>query len=200
MLPIEQNLSLLERMLEEFELFILSAEVFWPLAQGGIRGTPLPRLTIGGLLLILDELTALNPKMTPKQAMRHDRLLRKFEGMLEKWRVAIENKAIQELQARLNLWRAYLHDLEEQPEWIENYPREVRTRVMMEHLIAIIGPNPDLEVEFQAIKYLDDRIHNFLLPGEFIWEDPLQQLYPRDTFPFLYMRPRDSIIRSFSDR
>ncbi len=195
MRSIEHNLSLLERMVEELEPFILSAVIFWPLDQKGIRGTPLPRLTFGGLLLTLDELSALNPQMTPKQVLRYDRLLQKFEGIRERWRVAVENKAIQELKARLNIWRAYLQDLEEKPDWIENYVREVRVRVMIEHLMAIIGPHPELESEFQMIKNLDHRVLDFVIPGKFIWEDSLQPVYPEEKFPYLYTKPRKSFIR-----
>jgi len=195
MLPIEQNLSLLERMLEELESYILSDEVFWPLSQKEIQGLSLPRLTFGGLMLILDELAALNSQMSTKQVLRYERLLRKYEGIFGKWRSSIEKKVIQELHARLNLWRAYLLDLEEQPERIEGYPREVRTRVMIHRLIDLIGNLDDLDVELQSLKIIDDRIHDFLSPGEFIWETSLQQIYPREQFPFLYMKTHESIIR-----
>jgi hypothetical protein len=192
MQSIEQNLSLLERIVDEFEPFILSAEIFWTLDHKGIRGTPPPRLTLGGLLLILDELSAQNPEMTPKEAMRYDKLIRKVEGIHGQWRVAVENKAGQELKARLNMWRAYLQDLEEKHEWIENYSREVRTRVMLHHLMAIIGSKPELETEYKMINNLDKRIWDFVIPGKFIWDDLLQPIYPKEKFPYLYTRPRDS--------
>jgi hypothetical protein len=193
--PIDRNLSLLERMIEELEPFLLSKQVFWPLNHSGTLKTSLPRLTLGGLLLTLSELAALNPQMDSKQVMRYDRLLQKFEGIRQKWRTAIENKAIQELKMRLNLWRGYLNDVEEQPNWIENYPTEVRNRVMIDHLTTLIGPNPELENEFQAIGNLDHRIQDFLIPGEFIWEDSLRPSYPQEKFPYLYMKPRDVFTR-----
>ena len=146
-------------------------------------------------MLTLDELAAQKLQMGPKQSMQYDRLLRKFEGIRQKWQAAIENKAIQELKMRINLWRGYLNDLEEQPNWIENYPTEVRNRVMIDHLTTIIGPKPELKNEFQAISSLDHRIQDFLIPGEFIWEDSLRTIYPQDKFPYLYMKPRDAFTR-----
>jgi hypothetical protein len=140
----------------------------------------------------LNELAGQNPQMDPKQAMRHDRLLQKYGGIRQKWQTAIENKAIQELKMRLNLWHGYLNDIEEQPNWIENYPGEVRNRVMIDHLTTIIGPKPELENEFLAISSLDHRIHDFLIPGEFIWEDSLRPFYPQEKFPYLYMKPRNA--------
>ena len=179
-------------MVDELEPFLISSQIFWPLNHGGILSTSLPRLTLGGLLLTLTELAAQKSQMDSKQSMRHDRLLQKLEGIRQRWQAAVENKAIQELKTRLNLWRGYLNDLEEQSHWIENYPREVRNRVIIDHLTSSIGPHPELEIEFQTINNLDHRIQDFLISGEFIWDDSLQPFYPQDKFPYLYMKPRDA--------
>jgi hypothetical protein len=194
-LSIEQNLSLLERIVEEFETYILSTQVFWAIDHSGISDTPLPRLTLGGLQLSLNELTAQKAQMNPHQAMRYDRLFQKLEGYRSKWQATIEKKAIQELRTRINLWKAYLSDLEEKPEWIENYPREVLLRVMIDLLLILIGSNPEIEAEIQMIKKLDLRLHDFIVPGKFILDDSLQPVYPQEKFPYLYMRPRESITR-----
>lgn len=182
-------------MVDEFDSFILSTQVFWPISHAGIRGSTLPRMTLGGLQLLLDELAAQNPQMDSKQAGQYDRLFHKVESLRGKWQSTIEKKAIQELKARLNLWGAYLNDLEEQPEWIENYPREVRNRVMIHHLIDILNRSPELEAELQAVSNLDHRLRDFVIPGTFIWEEPLQPVYPQEKFPYLYMRPRDTFTR-----
>jgi hypothetical protein len=192
---IEQNLSLLEMMVDEFDSFILSAQVFWPISQHGIRGASLPRMTLGGLQLLLDELAAQYPQMDSKQARQYDRLIHKVENLRGRWQSAIEKKALRELQARLNLWGAYLNDLEDQPEWIENYLREVRNRVMIHHLIDILKHSPELEAELQMVSNLDHRLRDFVIPGKFIWEDSLQPVYPQEKFPYLYLRPRGSATR-----
>jgi hypothetical protein len=187
---INQNLSLLERLIEELEPFLFSSQVFWPLTQRETRNAPLPWLTLGGLLITLNEVAAQNSSMNSKQAMQHDRLLQKLEGIRAKWQSTIEKRAMQELKARLNLWRGYKQDLEDKPEWIENYPQEVRNRVMIDLLIASIGHKETLESERQQIRDLDHQIHEYLIPGEFIWEDSLQPFYPHDEFPYLYMQPQ----------
>jgi hypothetical protein len=196
MQSIEHNLSLFELMLDELESYLLTSEVFWALSKRTLGSIPLPRLTLGGLMLILDELTAQTPEMKPKQKMRHERMLRKYDRTSLKWRVALEKKAVRELNSRLNLWRAYIQDVEEQSESIMDYPQEVRNRVMIEHLMNTIGSHLDLKVEIQAINALDHRIKDFVIPGKFLWDDPLQNIYPQEDFPYLYVSPRIS----FSDR
>ena len=195
MLSIEQNLSFLERIVEEFEHYLLSTQVFWPISHSGITATPLPRLTLGGLSLHLNELAAQKGQMNPEQVKRYDRLRQELGQYQIKWQATMENKAIQELRARLNLWKAYLSDLEEKPEWIENYPREVLNRLMIDLLLTITGSDPGLASEVQLIRNLDLRIHDFTVPGKFILDDLLQPVYPQEKFPYLYMKPRKSIIR-----
>jgi hypothetical protein len=194
MLSIEQNLALLEKAADEFESFILSEGIFWPLDRSGFQGASLPRLTLGGLSLTLNELAAQRQQMSTDQTSRYQNLSRKIESVREKWKVAQENKAIKELQMRINMWRAYLKDLEEKPEWIENYPQEVRTRVMVNQLIAMIGSDSDLKTEYQMIKNIDHRMRDFVRPGKFVWDDSLQPIYPQEKFPYLYMKPRKSSI------
>jgi hypothetical protein len=188
--PIEYNLALLDLILDEFENYILTSEIFWPLSKKRIGGIPLPRLTLGGLILALDELAAQKPQMSPKQAAHYERTLRTFDRLSSKWRVAMENKAAQEIQARLNIWRAYMQDLEEDPHLIENYPWEVRTRVMINNLTDILASIPDFETQNEMINHLDKRIDDFLVPGKFLWDEPLQPVYPKSKFPFLYKKPK----------
>jgi hypothetical protein len=191
--PIEYNLSLVDLMLDEFGNYILSSEVFWPLSKKRIGDWALPRLTLGGLMLTFDELAAQTPQMKSKQASYHERMTRTFDRLSQKWRVAIEKKASQELKARMNIWRAYLQDLEEQPRLIQDYPQEVRTRLMISHLLELLKSTPDSEDWIQAINHLDQRIDDFTIPGEFLWDNPLQQVYPKEKFPFLYRKPRSHL-------
>lgn len=188
--PVEYNLSLVDLMLDEFGSYILSSEIFWPLSKKRIGEMVLPRLTLGGLTLAFDELTAQMPQMNPKQVRHHERTIRAFDHLSTKWRAAIEKKASQELKARINIWRAYLQDVEEQTRLIQDYPREVRTRVMISHLSDILKSTPDFDSWKETINYLDQSLDDFIVPGEFLWDDPLQDVYPKEKFPYLYKKPR----------
>ena len=147
MRSVDYNLSLLECMLEEFEAYILSTVVFWPLSQKNKSRllAPLPRLTLGGLSLTLDELASQKSAMNREQEFLYLKLLRTFERFGSKWQVAIEKKAQKELNSRLNLWKAYAKDLEDEPNQIEEYSHEIRTRVMIHHLVELCGPKDQIE-------------------------------------------------------
>jgi hypothetical protein len=110
-----------------------------------------------------------------------------------KWTVGLERKAAQELRSRLNLWRAYLFDIEERVDTTENYPHEVRNRVMFEHLADLSIRQPDTKLQVDEMRNLDTRLRSFFAPGEFVWDARLEGIYPQNTFWFLYglPRPRD---------
>lgn len=188
--PHEYNLNLASIMLEEIEDYILSSEVFWPLSQRSPTGSPLPRLTLGGLLLILNELKVQEIDMSPSQRTDHDKLLLQMERVRVKWAVGFERKAAQELRSRLNLWRAYLVDIEERVDTTENYPYEVRYRVIFEHLAERSIRQPETKPWVDEMQILDTRLRSFFIPGEFVWDARLEDIYPKSTFWYLYGLPR----------
>ena len=122
MQSIQYNLSLLDRMLEELEAYLLSSVIYWPLSTKGTRLSRAPRLTLGGLYLTLDELASRESEMTRNEVSHYDKLSRILERLSTKWQAGIEQKALQELNSRVNLWKAFIQDLEEDPKRIEGCP------------------------------------------------------------------------------
>jgi hypothetical protein len=195
MQSIQYNLSLLDRILEELEAYLLSSVIYWPLSTKGTELSRAPRLTLGGLYLTLDELASQESEMTRNELSHYDKLRRILERLSTKWQVGIEQKALQELNSRLNLWKAFIQDLEEDPKRIEGYPYEVRIRVMMSHLIDLCEPNQDIKEIKSILNSLDQRMEDFVRPNDFLWDDKLQDVYPQEKFPYLYRTPRQSILR-----
>jgi hypothetical protein len=131
------NLTLLKEMMAEFRAHILSKELFWPLRKKSYDNVPFPQLSIGALLLTLDELEAQASEMNALDERTYQEQLNIFERFSQKFRVAIENKAARELITRTNLWRGYLQDVEEDPQSLEEYSRQVRNRVLMKKLSTL---------------------------------------------------------------
>ncbi len=189
----DYNLDLLEAMLDEIEEFLLSADIFWPLAKRSKPDLPpYPRLSTGGLLMTEDESLAQEAEMSPDQKVRHANLQHQWELTLHKWRSAVGRKSEREMGMRLNLWRAYLSDLEEGSASHFDYHREVRNRVQFARLQTIaIGSSETLKMG-KTIRSLDARLLNLTIPSEFIWDDRLREIYPEGNFGFLYRQPREN--------
>lgn len=186
---IEDNLSLLSIMLQEMEAYLLSEEVFWPLARRGQKGH-LPRLTLSAVLLTLDELEAQAPEMTTPQSSQYQKSKQQFEIIQQKWAAAIERKARSEFQIRLNLWKAYLQDLEQKPQMIEDYSREIRNSVILGRLQRCVRDKTDLAEKRETIRHGEWILQELTRSGEFLWDKRLMPIYPADEYPLLYRQPQ----------
>ena len=177
MTPIRKDRAYLEAGIPELGDYLLSNELYWPIAA---RGSDLPRLTIGGILLAKACLEA--------RGERIEALVAQLDAVRSKWRAAWETKASREVQARMRLWSNYLADYRHNPEGhADAYPHEVRYRVML-HLLLAELPAPPAEQEGSS--QLDGMLRASLSPGDFIWETDLQPGFPREVYWFLYGKLR----------
>jgi hypothetical protein len=189
--PIDHNLDLASAMLEEMEDYLLSAEVFWPIDRRAKPGsTPLPRLTLGTLLTTLDQLKATQREMNSAQGASYRRLLMHMDLLRTKKAVAMETKAVREAASRINLWRAFVSDLEESPDRAGNYAYEVRHRVMLARLTELAPDNPELNEATDKALAVDRRLRRLFERSAFIWDEQLQAIYPQQDYWYLYGHPR----------
>ena len=193
MQSVEYNLDLFEAMLDEIEDFLLSADIFWPLDKRSKHDLPpYPHLSTGGLLMTQDESLAQEAEMNPGQKVQHAKLQRQWDMTLHKWRSALGRKSEREMGMRLNLWRAYLSDLEEGSASHFDYHREVRNRVQFARLQTIASESSKTLKMVKTIRSLDARLLNLTIASEFIWDDRLREIYPEGNFGVLYRQPREN--------
>ncbi|TFH37597.1 MAG: hypothetical protein E4G99_02215 [Anaerolineales bacterium] len=182
----EATLQYVANMLSELEHYLLSPEIFWPLSQRN-SATPQDRLTLGNLLLSLDQLDALRQTWDAQKESQFLEIEMQWEQSQAKWKSAIERKAEHEISSRMNLWRAYLEDLEEGQGAMFDYGRELRNRVMIERLFTLGVAREPWEAELQR---LDRLLQSLVIPSEYIWPQSTQYHYPQVPYWFLYSRPR----------
>lgn len=185
----DANLALVRVMLEEFETYLLSDELYWPLDPSSLKRPYVPRLTPGRLALTLDELDAQSEDMTPAQQVEIRKLNLQMESVLRKWSVALGRKAAREMHSRFNLWKAYIQDLAEKADRAHNYTNEVQQRVIFERIAGWAEREPEAERSIQAIQSIDATLRSFFKPGDFIWDARLQSCYPQEQYWFLYGMP-----------
>jgi hypothetical protein len=190
-LPIDHNLDLASAMLDEMENYLLSTEVFWPLDRKPRRGmSPFPRLTLGTLLLTFDQLRAATGEMDSAQNASHNRLMMHLELLRTKYAVAMEIKAGREGASRLNLWRAFVTDLEDSPGRAGNYAYEVRHRVMLVRLAELAPASAELRDAVEKAQSVDRRLQSLFERSAFIWDEQLEPLYPPQDYWYLYGQSR----------
>ncbi len=187
--PPEAALDLAEAMVEELEDYLLSEEILWPISPANRLLGLAPRLSLGGLLLALDAVSALEPDLAPAQATRALRLQRKWESQVNRWARALGRKAAREAKMRLDLWRAYLADLEDSPKGAEDYAHEVRQRVIAERLLDFVPDEEEARWLRSGLRGADVRLRAWFRAGPFVWEERLERVYPQSRYWFLYGLP-----------
>jgi hypothetical protein len=188
----DHQLAYLQLLLDSLEPYLLSREIFWPLEPGtGLSGETPSRLSLGALALTLDRLAVEEPDLPPSKKSSLLRLQRQWEAHQAKWRVAVERKAVLETHARLRLWSTYLDDLDETEGAREDYPHEVRQRVMVARLAPWSGAGEEAERNTEQTRVLDARLQRRFEAGPFVWEDDLSPIYAAPGFWFLYGRPSE---------
>jgi len=175
MTPADPRLAWYAAAVDKLAAFLLSDPIVWPLdRKAGLRQD----LSLGGLLLLQDELRVEAAHLSPEDRRLLEDLDRRWEVALREHASALARKAIREQAMRLHLWSAYLAELEERPAAGE-YPQQVRHRVMLERL-------GDLSARPSATEPVDLRLRSSFQAGPFLWPAALQPLYPKDRYWFLY--------------
>jgi len=186
------DIDVLAAMLDEFEDFVRSDVVFWPLAGSTRLIAPFPKLTVGGLLFYHFRLAALQEGLAVEAVQTALPLLATADAALRNWRANLERKALAEIGARLNSWAWFLDDCDDRPASCDrNYPGEAQARVYAQLLLDLLTENAQAAPSQTRLRSLDSRLRGRFVPGKFIWEDDLRLAFPKDKFWFLYGRPAD---------
>jgi hypothetical protein len=182
------DLRALEAMASNLTPYLYEKELY------GVISNDLPRLTVGGLLMRLHRLEGLKHKLSEEQRQRlHDARLN-FEQLRSEWRSHYEDKVVQELNARLNNFSAFLEDYtDDQQRARSAYPAEATHRIIIEQL-RIEAEELELweETEIEDKLYrLDRRLRGILDRNNKMFVPPngLQEVYPEEQYWWLYAYP-----------
>jgi hypothetical protein len=187
---LRRDLDILEAMASEMDEYLRSQTLFWPMMKGN-----LPRLTIGGYLSRQHRLLALRDLLDASEQDRLETAIGKFEDSLVEKVVRFEERANEELRARLRQWGEYLKELHDRSLGMGDfYSSHVQTRAMLSSLVMKLQEQPyvlDQQVLEQLDVY-DNVLRNFWKPGAFIWPDGWQPAYPTAEYWWLYGQPRSA--------
>lgn len=178
----EFHLQALAASVESLQPYLLSKDVFWPMG-------PLPSLSLGRIYWDRTVLSARKALLKGPQLADLGRIERTVEDLQRQWSLAWENKATAELRTRINLWQAYLRELDDSRDEAGAYPQEVRNRALAAHLRRVAGNQPEARQLGALLDGLDARLRSVFKAGEFVWEPELAPAFPIDPYWYLYGRP-----------
>lgn len=175
--------------INDLEKYLISDELYWPIAARTLRGEPpYPRLTLGSLLLFKTRIHVRD--LTQKQQADLQKLDSQMDESRTRWRAAWGKKTLQDFQARLKLWSNYLSEYKNNPSAnADRYSYEIGRRVMLQLLGQEVEDLPASEKELLSSE--DSFLGTVLLRGPFIWDGELQGGFPEKEYWFLYGRLKD---------
>ncbi len=180
-----RELKILSSMVAHLTPYLYEDELFGHISNN------LPKLTIGGLLLRLHRLEGLAQTLSSGQRQEVQQARDHFDSMRYEWQNHYTQKIVQEIGARINSIKWYLDDCAENMAGCDSgWPNEAEKRTMIAHLEAEAVRLDALPKDLKAsIGALDTQMRRFYRPGNFIWDEQLLPVYPREDFWWLYGRP-----------
>ena len=150
-----------------------------------------PSLTIGGLLLRLHRLHALEGQMNEAQKAKLSAIDAQNESARKEWTIHYNEKLVQESNSRLKMIERYFSDCDDEPRTCaNNYIPEANRRTIVEDIANALArynePTADLT---SAMRRIDSKLRRYAQPSDFVWATALQAAYPQDEYWWLYARP-----------
>ncbi len=182
---LERDLLVVEAMAADLKEYLLSSTLYWSLSKPR-PGPLLPKGTLGGLLLRLHRLTALEASLTPDQRQRLSDAAGLARQTLDRWAAQAEEKALREIKARLGAWQAYLEECEDNtPRYAPEYPTQAESRTAIDLLLGFAGKAVGARLAEQ-VRVADQRLSALVEPGGFVWDEAFALAFPPERFWWLY--------------
>ncbi len=186
---LERDLLIVESSAADLKDNLLEDSVYWTLRAPGRSHHTMPKGTLGGLLMRLHRLGALEDNLTPEQSERLHAAATTIREVLRTWAAQAQEMALREIKARLDSWTAYLQEVESDPDrYITEYPTQVQGRVALDFLLEYAGDAVSGETQ-GYVATADNLLRSISISNPFVWDETLIPAYPESRFWWLYVLP-----------
>lgn len=188
-MKLEDELAFIREGIAILEDYLDSDLVYWSLRP---FSASLPLFSLGGMLESLRRLEGLRDQLPLSVQSELERSKAQLVQLREARRDRYRRKLERELDSRLSAWAWYLEDYERHPEEIAaSYPAQSHIRVKIDLLLEE-GERIGIDTEKirSRLSELDQILRRNWNPGPFLWEEPVQNVFPAHRFWWLYGRPR----------
>ena len=143
----------------------------------------------GDLLTRIFRLAAERDRLTSDQQARFDRARKQAEATIYSLRTRFHERLNREVKARLDTLNWFLDECMLDPQRSRSeYPFEMRNRQRIDVIRLELGS--DLTPELKTLlNRVDERIRLIVKSADFIWDQRLESVFPREKFWYLYVRP-----------
>jgi hypothetical protein len=193
---IDRDLNEAEAMAKGLERYIHQDALYGSVGGFGFFSpSSMPSLTIGALMMRLRRLDDLNERgeLSDRQAARLDEINAMNRAAFDDHHKTYTHKMSREVKSRLKAMSQFFEECFNDPKNCNrNYrPEAMRRTIVQELLIALdeIGIDQDEETH-KLLREKDALLHRYANEKiDFLLDDKLEPVYPKQTFWWLYQRP-----------
>ncbi len=183
-----QDLDILKAMVEELTNYLDSEVLFWPMFKASY-----PKMTLGGYFMRQRRLQRLSYLLGESDQAALEAYVNQFSELTFDKKAQLKEKALRELEARVNQWEQNLSDyFESGVIEREFYKTDAEVRTMIADLIfelEIDLTHADRHLLFK-IDSLDHELMENWQAGDFIWPEEWIPVYGKEDYWWLYGVPR----------
>ncbi len=182
------DLAILQAMTDELEPYLVKDELYRTVIMRTPTGDRKLTMTGASLLSVLFRLQGERDALTPEQQAQLDAVAAQGAATITSLKTRFNDRLIREMKARLGGLNWYMDDcMADRGRCRANYPFEIRNRQRIEEIIKAVGD--DIPDELMAqLGVIDGTIRQHAQPGDFIWDEQLEKIFPRDPYWYLYLQ------------
>jgi hypothetical protein len=183
------DLAVIQEMANEFQNYVLGDDVYRTLVIRTRHGEERVQSSGGDLLARLHKVQAQQDELTPEQRQTLSEVRRQLDESKRDFHSRFQSLLERETRARLNSLKWYLDECQEDRQQCRiQYPFEIRNRQRIAEIWKELSANPP-EALGSQIDNIDRRLRSMVGPAEFVWDNDVKKVYPRDEYWYLYVLP-----------
>lgn len=182
------DLNAVEAMVAELENYIVQDDVYRTILSPTPAGNIKLRMSGGDLLARLHRLQGERGALSAEEQTRLDVAQAEADKIIYSLRTRFLERLTREMKARLDSLTWFLDDWDSDPQRGKgDYPFEIRNRQRIEEILKQLQANPPGDL-LSALSKVDRRLKQHTQKSDFIWDTPLEKVYPPETYWYLYRR------------
>jgi hypothetical protein len=181
--------AVIKSSIPEWESFIFSKEIFWPLLFGKdsiYRGDIKPRLSAGRLLIALNLLDYFQKSNYEIENTVH-KDFQVIKDLKSQWKSNWTKKVLAEIPFRSRQWEDIIQQIRKSSMHNTEFQNQVQIRLILD---CLINESP-IDVPDQAkskVILLDQQLKNYSQSASFVWNEEISSAFDRDNYWYLYCR------------
>jgi len=179
--------AVIKSSIPEWESFIFSQEIFWPLHFGKdfvYRGDIKPRLSAGRLLIALYLLDYFQKSNNEIENTVHNDF-QVINELKSQWKSNWTNKLLVEIPFRLRQWGDIIQQIRKSSIHDTEFQNQVQIRLMLDCLINEIPKDVPDQIK-NKVYLLDQQLKINSQPASFVWNEEVSSAFDRDKYFYLY--------------